>query len=145
MRKASSRRRHKPSSSTSTLQSEDILQFDPYSNIPSNLEYTHLSPRVAELLDRRVDFILAFLIHSLESHLEPPLLVGSPKSEFDLGVHLPEYKPTNFISPNTLIHFIPPLNHHNLLLLNNLKSPLLYIQIHSLKLKRIFILKSTSW
>ena len=60
---------------------------------------THLSPRVAELLDRGVDLKLAFLIHSLESCQETPLLVGSPKSESDLGVHLLEYKPIDLTSP----------------------------------------------
>jgi len=89
VRKASSRRRHQPSSSTSALQSEDILQFDPYINIPSNPDYTHLSPRFVELLDRGVDFKSGFLIHSLEYHPEPPLQPRSPKSESDLGVHLP--------------------------------------------------------
>lgn len=101
VRKANSRRRHQPSSSTSTLQSEYKLKFDPYSNIPSKLDYTHLSPRVVELLDRGVDFKSSFLIYSLESHQDPPLPPGSPKSDSDLGVHLPEYKPTDFISPTT--------------------------------------------
>jgi len=90
VRKASSRRRHQPSSSTSALQSKYILPFDPYSKIPSNLDWTHLSPRVAELLDKGVDFKSDFLIHSLESHLESLLPLGSPKSESNFGVHLLE-------------------------------------------------------
>ena len=89
MRKASSRRRHQPSSSTSALQCEDKLQFDPYINIPSNLEYTHLSPRVPELLGRGVDFKSTFLIHSIETCQESPLPIGLPKFNSNLGVHLP--------------------------------------------------------
>ncbi len=100
-RRANSKRKLQPSSYSSALQSKDILSFDPYSNIPSNLDWTQLSPSVSELLDRGFDFKSAFLIHSLETCQEPPLLIGSPKSESDLGVHLHEYKPTDFISPTT--------------------------------------------
>jgi len=62
---------------------------------------TQIPPRVSELLDRGVDLDSAFLNHSFEKHLEPLLPPGSPKTESDLGVHLPEYKPTDFISPTT--------------------------------------------
>ena len=95
VRRANSKRKLQPYSSSSlTLQSADILPFDPFFNIPSNRDWTKLSPRVSELLDRGVDLKLAFLIHSLEKCQEPPLPIGSPKFESDLGVHLPEYKPT---------------------------------------------------
>ena len=90
VRSANSKRKIQPSSSSSALQSEDILQFDPYSNIPSNPDSTHLSHRVAELLDRGFSFKSDFLIHSLESCQEPPLPVRSPKLESNFGVHLPE-------------------------------------------------------
>ena len=90
LRKASSKRGHHPSSSSSSvLQSEELESFDPYSNIPSDLDYSHLSPRVVELLDKGVDSKSAYLIHSLESHPIPTLPLGSPKTESDLGVNLP--------------------------------------------------------
>ena len=102
LRKSSSKGGHQPSSySSSVLHYEYLTSFDPYNNIPSNPDYSHLSSRVAELLDRGVDFKSEFLIHSFESHLEPSLPPGSPKTESDLGVNLSEYKPTNFISPTT--------------------------------------------
>jgi len=56
---------------------------------------------VVKLFDRGVDFKSTFLIHSLKSHLEPPLPPGSPKFEFNLGVHLPKYTPIDFISSST--------------------------------------------
>lgn len=100
-------REHQPSYSSSTfLHSEDLTSFDPYSSIPSNPDYSHLSLRVAKFLDKGVDFKLAFLIHSFESHPEPSLPPGSPKIESDLGVNLPKYKPTDFISPTT--YSFPP-------------------------------------
>jgi len=105
LRKSISKRGHQPSSSSSSvLQSEELESFDPYNNNPSNPNDSHLSPRVAELLDKGVDFKSTYLINSLESHPIPTLPPGSPKTKFDLGVNLPEYKPTDFISPTTY-HF----------------------------------------
>ena len=109
MTKASSKRGHQPSSSSSlVLQSEDLASLDPYSNIPSNPNHSHLSTRVVELLNRGADFKSAFLIHSFESHPKPSLPPRSPKTESDLGVNLPEYKPTDFISPTT--YSFPPIS-----------------------------------
>ena len=105
LRKASSKRGHQPSSSSSSiLQSEELESFYPYSNIAADPNYSHLSPRVAELLDKGVDFKSAYLIHSLESHAIPTLPSGSPKNDYVLGVNLPKYKPTHFISLTTY-HF----------------------------------------
>ena len=102
MRKSSSKRRHQPSSSSSSaLQSEELVLFDPFGNILSDPDLTQIHPRVSELLDRGVDLDSTFLIHSFETYQEPPLTLGSPKLESDLGVHLPEYKPTDFICPTT--------------------------------------------
>ena len=57
LRKASSKRGHQPSSSSSlVLDSEELESFDPYSNITFDPSYSHLSPRVVELLNKGVDF-----------------------------------------------------------------------------------------
>ena len=71
VRRENSKIRLQPSSSSSALQPEDILSSNPYSNIPSNPDWTQLSPRVSELLDRGVDFKSVSLIHSLETCQEP--------------------------------------------------------------------------
>lgn len=107
MREASYKMRHQPSSSSSSaLQSEYLVSFDSFTNIPSNPDWTHITPRVSKLLDRGVDLDSSFLIHSFEMNQEPPLPLGSPKTKFDLGVHLLEYKPTNLIFPTT--YSFPP-------------------------------------
>jgi len=107
LRKASSKRGHQPySSSSSVLHSKYLASFDPYSNIPPNPNHFHSSPRVVEPLEKGVYFKSAFLIHSFESHPKPSLQPRLPKTESDLGVNLPEYKPTDFISPTT--YSFPP-------------------------------------
>ena len=100
VREASLRRRLEASTSSYVpLQPEDISAYDPFRSIPSPLDLAELTPRVLELLSKGVDLQSALLVHSLESYKIPEILSDSPKSEEELDIHLPELKPTDFISP----------------------------------------------
>jgi len=105
IRGASLRRILQTSSSSSSLCFEDISSVDPFSFVPSNPDWTKLPPRVSKIHSKGVDLALAFLIHLPESYQVPSIPIKSPSSEEELGLHLPEFKPTNFISPNT--YYVP--------------------------------------
>ena len=99
MREAFSRRRLEASAYASVpLQFEDIPTFDPFSSVPSQLDFFDLTPRVLEILSKGVDLQSALFVQSLESYKFPEIFLDSPKLEEELDVHLPELKPIDFIS-----------------------------------------------
>jgi len=81
------------------LQPEEILASDPFRTIPSQLDLVVLTPMVLDILNKGVDLQSALLIQSLESYKIPEIFSDSPKLEEEFDAHLPELKPTYFISP----------------------------------------------
>ena len=73
--------------------------------MPSHPDWTELLPKVSEIHSGGVDLPSAFLIQSLESYQVPSVPIKSPSSEEELGLHLPEFEPTNFISPTP--YYVP--------------------------------------
>lgn len=98
IRGASSRRRHITPSSSLALHPKDIQSVDPFSFIPTHPDWIELPPRVSDFISRGVDLPSSFFIQSLESYQVPSILIKSPSSEEELGLHLPELKPQDFIT-----------------------------------------------